>query len=83
MYNVKRNFSKLYKNDLNCRLCLTEIEDQQHLIFCENLQNEDSIENGQYKDIFGNDPNKMVEMMKILKKKIQKREKILSEIFED
>ena len=81
MFNVKRNFSSIYKNDMNCILCQTEIEDQQHLIFCENLnQDEDTILEGNYNDIFGNDANKIHKIMKILKKKVQRREKILSEI---
>ena len=83
MFNVKRNFSSLYKNDMNYRLCQTNIEDQQHLIFCENLKNdEDSNEVGKYDDIFGNDINKISKILKILKKKIQRREKILTEILE-
>ena len=83
MYNVKRNFSSIYENNMKCRLCQTEIEDQQHLIFCENLKTEnDPIDHGRYSDIFGNDINKMNKILKIFKKKIENREKIINDILE-
>ena len=31
MFNVKRNFSSKYSTNMNCRLCHTEVEDQEHL----------------------------------------------------
>ena len=83
MYNVKRNFSKMYLNNLTCRLCHVEIEDQKDLMYCEFLkEDDDSIETFKYIDIYSNDLKKSSKTLKILKKKIKTREQILDNILE-
>ena len=68
---------------MNCRLCLTEVEDQSHLLYCENLKTND--ENDQtfiYSNIYSKDVKKVSEILKTLLKKIRRREKIINEILE-
>ena len=42
MLDVKANFSNLYENDLTCRTCkqADSVEDEEHLLVCENLKSE-------------------------------------------
>ena len=81
MFNVKRNFSSLYSTNLNCILCQAEIEDQQHLLNCQNLKSDDETdEQFIYSNIYSKDVKKVSEILKILLKKIRRRENIINDI---
>ena len=45
MVNVKTNFRNLYENELECHTCEDDesIEDENHLLVCESLSNEDQL----------------------------------------
>ena len=77
MYNVKANFSHQYKDNIFCNICDESEEDtQKHLLICEGLDLGHNSISEKYEDIFGNNPNKVYEMFKIMEKKMRKRENI-------
>ena len=78
MFNVKRNFSSMYKQNFNCRLCDNETEDQKHLLNCVWLKKDNDIdESGKYSYMYSGRNEKMKEIMLIMKEKIRKWEAIL------
>ena len=78
MFNVKRNFSSMYKQKFNCRLCDNETEDQKHLLSCVWLKKDNDIdESGKYAYMYSGRNEKMKEIMLIMKEKIRKWEAIL------
>ena len=63
----------LYDN-LSCEICMQENETQQHILKCEKIDKERSPE---YKEIFGKNVEKQVEIAKVFNEKIKRRNIIL------
>ena len=79
MVNLKANSSSIHDN-LDCRLCNKEIEDQEHFLSCELLNNEDILPDSvKYSDIFSDKNGKVKIITGIIQNKLNKRERILEE----
>ena len=82
MLNVKSNFSSIYKDNLNCRLCKKDEENQEHILNCEFLTNEkENHENTKYANIFSKNNDELKQIVKILMEKWKERNSILENIF--
>ena len=66
--NVKNNF-KQGNQDLNCRLCRDHIEDQQSLLTCAALNNDQDPSESQYSDIFRDRIDKIAKITRLLRTK--------------
>ena len=83
MIDVKSNFSSQHRQNMNCRLCLIEIDDQSHLLTCEYLKIDDEVTSlPEYSNINGSNVHDISEIVKVLKNKIRTRERILNEILD-
>ena len=70
MINVKCNY-KIGQTDLKCRKCLSEDEDQEHLLKCPALV-DNSVVSGEmpsYQDLFSNHTEKVIKISYILQSK--------------
>ena len=57
MFPVKMNFKNSHKSDLNCKLCIINVSDQEHQLLCPILKRmipELSETDIKYQDLFGN-----------------------------
>ena len=80
MLDVKSNFSSYYNNDMTCRTCRQpdSLENEQHLLQCENLKNEIKSETEiNFEDLFG-DLEKQKETLFAYKSVLRKRDILLS-----
>ena len=75
MLNVKMNF-KFGKTDLRCSLGCDTVEDQEHILHCPVLKEENENHQINYKDIYSNDPSKVKNVTLILKRKFDKFTKL-------
>ena len=76
MCNVKQNFKSTNLFDMTCPCCFAEPDTQLHLIFCEKLSG--TVTEREYNCLFGNDDNKIGEVIKKMRKKINERKILLS-----
>ena len=81
MFPVLNNFRNgTSSENIDCRLCKSALEDQQHLLQCEVLKNSipelQSNKTVKYEHIFGNETQK-VNAAKLLYKIVQERENLL------
>ena len=81
MYDMKGNFSSQYKDDINCRLCLIEVDNQSHLLTCEYL-NDDIEQSIDYSKINGSNFEEISEVLQEFKEKIKKRDQIFNDILD-
>ena len=82
MLNVKSNFSSMYKDNMNCRLCKKVEENQEHILKCEFLTNDnENHEDVKYTNIFSTNNDEMKEVVRILIEKWKERNSILENIF--
>ena len=65
---MKNNF-KLGNPDLKCRLCRDHIEDQQSLLTCAALNNDQAPSEAQYRDIFSDRIDKFAKITRLLRTK--------------
>ena len=83
MAEFKNNFRNKYEN-LQCRLCKSEIEDQPHLFYCQILINncEELAENSdiEFEDIFSTNLKQQQKAIKLIAKIWKVREKLESKI---
>ena len=80
MIKVKQNFSRMYKNNMNCRICDDDTEDQKHLLSCVGLKKEDEIvHNEKYSFMFSKRNEEIKEIAIIFKEKLRKLEIIIEE----
>ena len=82
MIDVKSNFSSQNRQNLNCRLCLTEIDNQSHLLNCEYLVTDEDTEIPKYENLNGNNIEEIAEVIKVLKNRMRTRDTILNEILD-
>jgi hypothetical protein len=76
MIDVKTNFRNLYDNNLDCQTCSEKcIEDENHLLVCENLKNEESVQ-ANFSQVYGSVEDQL-NVIKIFKKILRKRETLL------
>ena len=76
MVHVKGNFKGSYLNDMSCLLgCFGEPDTQMHLIFCEKLPG--SITEKEYTSVFGENEDKMAQVIQKLERKLEERRNIL------
>ena len=75
MLNVKKNF-KFGKTDLKCSLGCDTMEDQEHILQCPVLKEENENHQINYTDIYSNDPCKVKNVTLILKRKFDKFTKL-------
>ena len=82
----RQNYKNLYNFNLNCKLCKSQICDQQHLLQCSVLKT--SVPelaaniDVKYNDLFG-DIEKIVPAIKLFSKIVRKREELLELLEED
>ena len=60
MINVKANFSSKYRLGLLCPVCESAVDEQQHILECDDLisqlkSDEIAVEKSEYKDLFENE----------------------------
>ena len=65
---MKNNF-KQGNPDLKCRLCRDHIEDQQSLLTCGALNNDQAPSDAQYRDIFSDRIDKLAKITRLLRTK--------------
>ena len=71
MIDLRANF-KLGKSDISCRACHQTEENQEHILECPELQEKEVAQSVVlYRDIFGDNCEKMAEIGKILYKKLK------------
>ena len=79
MVSVRCNFKNKYGNNLNCDLCKTNLDNQEHLLVCPVIKNSipefKKYKNVKYSDIFGTD-DEVVSAAKIFYKITQERERL-------
>ena len=76
MTDVKSNFRNLYQNNLDCQTCNEIcIEDENHLLICENLKNEESVKTN-FSKVYGSIEDQL-QIVKVFKNILRKRETIL------
>ena len=76
MLPVKSNFKKLHNNNLQCQTCdKSLIEDENHILICEKLKNEESVKI-KFEDVFGPVDNQL-NATKVFKNLLRKRDSIL------
>ena len=68
LIDVKINYRKKYKDNLQCRLCNSSEESQPHLVVCPELMIDNKLreafENYCYDDIFSNDEKKQTHLIR-------------------
>ena len=70
MIDIKGNF-KYGQSNLLCRGCHPAEENQEHLIDCQELHDNETVINPiNYTDIFGSDPVKIAEIARIVRQKV-------------
>ena len=76
MLPVKSNFKKLHNNNLLCQTCDKSLhEDENHILICENLKNEESV-NIKFEDVFG-PVDHQLKAARVFKNVLRKRDSIL------
>ena len=76
MTDVKSNFRNQYQNNMDCQTCKeTCIEDENHLLVCENLKDEESVKTN-FSKVYGSIEDQL-QIVKVFKKILRKRETIL------
>ena len=75
MLEVKNNFI-LGKSDLNCSLGCDTTEDQEHILQCPVLRDNDEDDLIEYKDVYSQDHLKVMEVTRILMTKFYKFTKL-------
>ena len=76
MLPVKSNFKKLHNNNLQCQTCdKSLIEDENHILICENLKNEESVKI-KFEEDFG-PVDLQLNAAKVFKNVLRKRDSIL------
>ena len=76
MIDVRSNFRNLHSNNLDCQTCnQTCIEDENHLLNCESLKNEESVENN-FSQVYGS-VDEQLNVVKNFKQILRKRETLL------
>ena len=79
MLDVKENFRNRYMNTKttrNCPLDCTELDTQEHLLWCDKIESQDILSQSykpKYEDLFGEDCEKQRKISLILMEKITKR----------
>ena len=82
MFPVKMNFKNNHKSDLNCKLCIINVSDQEHQLSCPILKSmipELSQTNIKYQDLFGNIESQL-KFIKIYTKIERMREVLLENL---
>ena len=74
--NVKANTKSIYLN-LNCELCDTDIDNQEHCLKCPKISSNIDIVNVQYEDIFSDNIDKQVAVTQAFSKILEEREQLL------
>ena len=83
MLDVRKNFPSKYNNQIGCRLCLVQVEDQTHIMKCEKLVARVNIPlNVDYEDIF-NSVEKQKQILKVYKELLRVREILLNTSHQD
>ena len=74
----KKNFRNLYNDNLECQTCddKTAIEDENHLLNCENLKTDESVLIN-FNDVYGSVDDQL-KAVKIFKVVLRRRESILA-----
>ena len=71
LIDVKVNFKKKYKDELECRLCSYPEESQSHLFVCPEILSDDKLrddlKNYSYDEIFSNDIQKQTHLIRTWK----------------
>lgn len=80
--NVKSNFSSQNKQNINCQLCLTEVDDQSHLLNFDCLETDELTYKPKYENINGNNIKEIEKVIKALRIRIRTQDKILNEILD-
>ena len=76
MIDVKTNFRNLYSNNLDCQTCNQNcIEDENHLLICESLKNEESVKVN-FSQVYGSVDDQL-DAVKNFKNILRKRETLL------
>ena len=79
MLDLATNYPNKYKSKL-CQLCRDgkSLDSQEHLLNCPKLRNENQVLGKMaYKDLFGDDIGKQIEVAKVLKEQFKKRKDML------
>ena len=81
MLDIKSNYQGKYSN-LNCPICDSQQDTQQHLLQCQKLKEENEIvkQMPDYDDLFGANLDSQLMINRIIKLRFQKRNKIVMEI---
>ena len=78
MIDVRKNFPSKYNNQIGCRLCMVQVEDQKHILKCEKLVARVKIPvDIEYEDIFKS-VEKQKEILKVFKELLRTRELLLN-----
>ena len=78
MIDVRKNFPSNYNNQIGCRLCMVQVEDQKHILKCEKLVARVKIPvDIEYEDIFKS-VEKQKEILKVFKELLRTRELLLN-----
>ena len=75
---IKTNFGGNY-SEYQCPLCHTEVDTQEHLLDCPDLDETNDIVKSvpKYKELFDDEVKKKVKVSKIIKKRYQKRKQLM------
>ena len=76
MFNVKQNYKGTNLFDMTCPCCRTELDTQRHIIFCTKLSG--SITEEEFNCIFGNNDEKMEDVITKLERKVYERKNIMA-----
>ena len=76
MYDVKQNYKGTNLFDMTCPCCFTEQDTQLHLIFCTKLTG--NVTKEEYNYIFGNNDEKIGDVIKKIERKTYERKNILN-----
>ena len=75
MIDVKANFPQKYAGQtILCRVCGTESETQEHLLFCQALSENTKCNDISYNNIFGKETSVMKIIARVMKRNLEKRE---------
>ena len=83
MLDVKENFRNRYMNTKttrNCPLDCTELDTQEHLLWCDKIESQDMLSHSykpKYEDLYGEDCEKQRKISLILMEKITKRKQLI------
>ena len=74
MIDVKVNYKNKYSDNI-CPCCHVEVDDQEHLLSCSELDEEGTLvgSSPHYQDLFGNNIEKQINIARILKKRFELR----------